>query len=168
MKNLNLGKEVERLGFFETKNFNIQGKPADLAIFFENTKTKLGEVKLNAPFHISNNNGTIGLNSETKNGDDIELIDFKIGELLADNSLKTIDGKVSIQSTYYPTGNFEIAQLNGKINKIDYQDYSINNATITNGSLINQVFQSDIALDDDILKLTYTGYVDLKGDKKLK
>ena len=168
MKNLNLGKEVERLGFFETKNFNIQGKPADLAIFFENTKTKLGEVKLNSPFHISNNNGTIGLNSETKNGDDIELIDFKIGELLADNSLKTIDGKVSIQSTYYPTGNFDIAQLNGKINQIDYQDYSINNATITNGSLINQVFQSEIALDDDILKLTYVGYVDLKGDKKLK
>jgi hypothetical protein len=33
---------------------------------------------------------------------------------------------------------------------------------------LNQVFQSDIQLDDDILKLTYSGYIDLKGDKELK
>lgn len=165
---LNLGKEVERLGFFESRNLTVQGSPSDLSILFETTKTKLGEVKLNAPFHIISNQGSIGLNSETQIGDDIEFINFQLGELLADNSLKTIDGKVSMQSTYYDNGNFEIEHVTGKVNQIDYQDYSIHNATITNGSLINQVFQSDITLDDDILKLTYTGYIDLKGDKKLK
>ncbi|MCF8410791.1 MAG: hypothetical protein K9G31_05785, partial [Crocinitomicaceae bacterium] len=168
IEKINLGKEVERLGFFETKNFNITGKPDDLTILFETTKTKLGEVKLHAPFQISSSKGTIGLKSKTKNGDDIEFIDFKLGELLADKSLNTIDGKVSLHSTYYSNGNFEIEHVSGKVNQIDYQDYSIHNATITNGSLINQVFQSDITLDDDILKLTYTGYVDLKGDKILK
>jgi hypothetical protein len=166
IEKLNLGKEVERLAFFETKNLKCNGKPSDFDILFESTKTKLGEVKLNAPFQIISN-GKMEFNTRTNSGQDIQFIDFKLGELLADNSLNTIDGAVSFQSTYYPNGNFEISRLDGKVNRFDIQDYSLHNATISNGSLINQVLQSDIQLDDDILKLTYTGYIDLKGDKKL-
>ena len=165
---LNLGKEVERLAFFETKNFQINGTPSDISLLFESTKTKLGEVKMNNPLQIKTLDSKMEFNTSTKNGNDLVFIDFKLGELLADNTLNKIDGELSINSTYYNNGNFEITQLDGKINQFDIQNYSLHRAKITNGSLINNVFQSDIQLDDDILKLTYSGYIDLKGDKELK
>jgi hypothetical protein len=165
---LNLGKEVERLAYFETKNFLINGTPNDISLLFESTKTKLGEVKLNSPLQIKTFDSKMEFNTNSKSGNDLVFVDFNLGELLADNSLNKIDGEISMNSTYYNNGNFEITQLDGKVNHFDIQDYSLHNAKITNGSLINNVFQSDIQLDDDILKLTYSGYIDLKGDKELK
>lgn len=165
---LNLGKEVERLAFFETKNFQISGAPSDLSLLFESTKTKLGEIRMNKPIQLKSFDSKLEINTSTKNGNDLVFVDFNLGELLADNSLNKIDGEISFNSTYFDNGNFEISHLDGKINQFDIQNYSLHRAKITNGSLINNVFQSDINLDDDILKLTYSGYVDLKGDKELK
>jgi len=165
---LNLGKEVERLAFFEMQNMQIDGTENDLSLLFESTKTKLGEVRLNNPIQLKFSDQKTEINTSTKNGNDIVFIDFRLGELLADNSLNKIDGAISINSTYFDNGNFEISQLDGKLNQFDINNYSLNRATITNGSLINNIFKSDIQLDDDILKLTYSGYIDLKGNKELK
>ncbi|WP_115880314.1 translocation/assembly module TamB domain-containing protein [Lutibacter oceani] len=92
----------------------------------------------------------------------IELVDFKLGEVMKDSLV----GKLSMEADIKGKG-FTLENLNtsvkGKVSKHQYKNYTYKGISL-NGVFKNKHFDGEMEVNDDNIKLNFNGLADLSKD----
>ena len=144
----------DKLGGFSIKgytNINPKNINADLEI-----NTSLGFVKSNLNISDVNNIDTAAYKGN------IVFEDFNIGAFLEDPKLGNISSDLDVNGVGFKKENLS-SQLKGDVYSIDYNNYNYQNI-IVNGEYKKSVFNGNLKIDDENIKMEFNGLADLSKD----
>ncbi|WP_157454345.1 translocation/assembly module TamB domain-containing protein [Crocinitomix catalasitica] len=115
-------------------------------------------------FKLDQNN-VYHYNGIVKSNQDIILENLNLGLIAGDASLGMLSGYISIKegSKGFSTKDMKLL-LDGNISNVTYNNYTYNNILIKDGVYAKSRFDGDVKIDDEYLKIDYSGYVDFKKD----
>ncbi|MBU2019838.1 MAG: translocation/assembly module TamB domain-containing protein, partial [Bacteroidetes bacterium] len=159
---LNLGELVNRFQYFETKNLRLDGYYSQFVVSSKEIHTGLGSATIGNGILFTENaksDGYLFSKSESDTAD-VGIKLFDLGTLLNDKNFGKLDGTFLLSGEIKGNGTVNFDEIKGKVNRFDYLGYSYQNITILNSSLIDNVLEGKIDIEDDNLNLVYDGKID--------
>lgn len=169
-KRIELDQYVNRLGYFEARDLKIDGFYSQFVIAAEKVSTNLGAVKMDNGIMFTHNPNSKSLLFERSEASsyDVKVEAFDLGAFLANKSFGQVDGTFFLSGEAFSTSDIHFTTLEGNVNRFDFLDYSYQDITLTQGTLIDNVLVAKVDVRDDNLNLTYDGFIDLNGDQHMK
>lgn len=166
---LNFDPIVNRLGYFEADEINLDGFYSQFVIAAEKVKTQLGTVRMDNGVMFTQNkeNDSYFFQRSGANNHDLKVEEFDLGGLLNNKDLGIIDGIFFISGEAKSATDIAFTTLEGEVNRLDYLNYPYSNIKILEGSLIDEQFIGKIDVKDDNVDLAYNGSIDFKNELHL-
>ncbi len=162
-----LDEHFKRLGHFEAKNARLDGFQQQFVIAAKTVKTRLGAVEFKNGILFTENkkNNSYYFEKSTADDFDVKIDSFKLGKFLDNTDLGVIDGTLDLSGEATSFGNIKFNDIEGRIEQFDYLGYRYKNITISKGKYIDNIFDSEIEINDENLNLTYSGKIDFNNRK---
>lgn len=93
---------------------------------------------------------------------EVEFVDFNVGKFFNDPLLGEISFKGDVNGSGFMLENIKTAII-GKFSKLEFKDYQYKNIVV-NGQYQNNLFDGDLLVNDDNLKLEFKGLADLSSE----
>jgi hypothetical protein len=169
-KYLSFDKYLERLVYFQAKDFRLDGFYSQFVIAADFVKTNLGKVKIDNGIMFTENpkNNSYFFEKSEASDYDVKIEEFQLGKFLNDENFGVVDGTFFLSGEAFSTADIHFNFMEGHVNRFDYMDYSYNNIYISNGSFIDKVFIAKIDVKDDNLNLVYDGFIDFNGEQHME
>lgn len=159
---------IKRLGHFEGKNIKLNGYSTQFVLSAKKIDSELGSIEMNNGVLFSKNSENMYTFQQSSAGEyDVKINNFDLGTLIQNKSIGKIDGSFFLSGNATSINNINFTTIDGNLNQFDFEDYSYKNITLTEGSLIDNVFQSKIDINDDNLALKYDGFIDFNDGNRL-
>ena len=159
---------VKRLGHLKGKNIKLNGYANEFVISAKKIDSDLGSIEMNNGILFSKNSDNIYTFQQSSASEyDVKINDFDLGTLIQNKSIGKIDGVFFFSGEAKDFENINFSNIEGNLNHFDFEGYPYNNITLSEGSLINKVFQSKIDINDDNLALKYDGFIDFNDGNRL-
>ncbi len=169
-KYLSFDKYLERLVYFQAKDFRLDGFYSQFVIAADYVKTNLGKVKIDNGIMFTENpkNKSYFFEKSEASNYDVKVEQFQLGQFLNNRSFGEVDGTFFLSGEAFSIADIHFNFMEGHVNRFDYMDYSYNNIYISNGSFIDNIFIAKIDVKDDNLNLVYDGYIDFNGNQHME
>jgi hypothetical protein len=142
---------LKRLGQVDFKGNNmISDRKIDIN---SKIKTDLGNLNLDADFLNYTDQNQVSYTGR------LNIKNFNVGKLLNEENLGLTQGVVDINGIGFTTNSLNTA-INGKIAKINFNDYDYRNISL-NGDLKHPVFDGSLTSKDENLDFEFNGLVDV-------
>ncbi len=150
-------KSIHNLGHIAI-NGEFEGRPNDFKTK-GTVETDLGKAYTDLTMDLTKNS------SNTTYSGQLELNDFKIGELLGyENSLKNITMNGHIKGVGLSAKD-AVLEVDGTIADIDYKGYKYRNLAVQ-GKLQKELFEGNVSIKDSNLIFAMKGIVDLRNSRE--
>ena len=159
---------LKRLGHLEGKNIKLDGYPNEFVISAKKINSLLGSIEMNNGLLFSktlDNNFSFQQSSASEY--DVKINQFDLGTLLQNKTIGKIDGIFFFSGNAKDLNHINFTSIEGNLNQFDFENYPYKNITLTEGSLIDNKFQSKIDINDDNLALKYDGFIDFNDENRL-
>lgn len=164
-------EHLERLKYFETKGVRLDGFHNEFVLAANNVETSLGKIEMKNGILFtenSENNSYIFKRSDSSGDFDVKIDNFELGKFLQNSDLGSIQGTLDLSGEASSFSDIRFDDIEGKIEHFDYLGYSYKNITVKKGKLIDNIFDSEVDIEDDNLELTYNGSIDFNGKTHMK
>ncbi len=121
-------------------------------IAYGDFKTKLGQIK--SDVHMKINPNKIPSYSGK-----VQAIDFNLGELIEESSIKRTSFIANVNGRGFELNNL-VEKLDAKATYFEFNNYSYRNIAV-NGSINKQVFDGELSINDKNIKLNFDGKANL-------
>ncbi len=167
---IKLDDRLKRLQFFEAHDVRLDGFYSQFVLASDLITTQLGSVRMNNGMMFTENpvkNSFFFMQSSASDFD-VKVEQFQLGKFMADSRLGVVDGIFFLSGEAFATDDIRFTSIEGNLNRFDFMDYAYKNISIQEGTYANDVFEARIDIKDDNLDLSYDGFIDLKGDQRMK
>jgi len=157
------------LEYIEASKVKLNGFTSQFVFSAKKINSKLGSIEMNNGLLFTKNTSDASYYFEKSQASeyDIKINSFDLGTLVKNKSLGKIDGIFFFSGQTDGIKTLSFSEIEGKLNYCDFDGYNYKNISLSEGSFIDQVFNSKIEIQDDNLALKYEGKIDFKNDKHL-
>lgn len=160
-KHLDMGEIVDRLKFFELRDFDMNGSMNKFIVEAAKINTELGLVRLKNGLNVQKGeNSTYLISQSSADTYDILIEEFQLGKLIQQSTFGNVDGSVNL-SAAIGTSGVDITDVKGHFNRLDFNQYAYQNIEVQHASYIKNVFDGDILINDPNLQMAFNGSIDL-------
>jgi hypothetical protein len=166
---LTFDKYLERLGYFQLRNFRLDGYYSNFVLAGEHIQTNIGAVRADNGIMFTQNkkNNSFFFERSQASEYDVKIESFNLSAFLDDRNFGMVDGTFFLSGEAFSLADIRFSLMEGNVNRFDYMGYPYSDIVIQNGSLIDKVFTARVEVEDDNLNLVYDGYIDFKGDQQM-
>ncbi len=160
---LSLGEIVNRLGYFKAIDLKVDGFYSQFVVESDKISTALGTVRLDHGIMFRENakNKSFVFEESQASEYDVKIDSFQLGKFLDEKTLGSVYGKFFLNGEVFGGGKINFNKINGELSRVDFMDYPYRNVTVTEASFVDNVFDGNVTIDDENLKLTYDGFLDV-------
>lgn len=165
---LDLGKEMKNLKFFELDKVHMHGGINSFDFEGKTIETELGVVEVNNKvFFTKKSDSLYHFQSGKYNQKDIKIQEFALGEMLEDSVLGDITAELSIKGRT-DFSSIILDSVYGDIYSFTLDQYTYQNISIQNASLENSIIEAQLAINDENVQLTYDGSIGFEEELNAK
>jgi hypothetical protein len=170
VQRIQLDEYVNRLGYFQARDLKVDGFYSQFVVAADKITTKLGAVKIDNGIMFTTNEKNNSLMFERSEAStyDVKVEKFDLGSFLASSSFGEVDGIFFLSGEAFSTSDIHFTTLEGSVNRFDFLDYSYEDISVTEGTMIDKVLVAKVDIKDDNLNLKYDGFIDFNGDQHMK
>jgi hypothetical protein len=166
-KYLELGTMAERVAYFDARNFRFKGKTSDFVVSSDTLNTNIGHIAISQGIHIyKDKNERFQFEKNHPQGKLLVVHDFNLGRLINNKDIGIVSGDFDAKGYFTQKGEFELHEVNGIVQHLDYAGYSYKNIGLEDISFTNNVLNGKINVDDPNVKLAYDGSIDLNTKQR--
>lgn len=167
-KRIQLDKYVNRLGYFQARDLRLDGLYSEFVVAADRITTRLGSVKMDNGVIFYPQPNSLKFQRSEASTYDVKVEEFDLGTFLANSSFGTVDGTFFLSGEAFSTNDIHFTTLEGDVNRFDFLDYSYSKIKLSKGTMIDNVLEAVVEVEDDNLNLTYDGFIDFNGDQRMK
>jgi hypothetical protein len=162
-KYLKLDKTIKNFEFIDIKDLNVNGVYSKFILKSDYIASKLGTLELDNGILIKENKKRNSFTFEkTLNSEfNVKIDSFLLGKFLNDKNIGSLTGNFLLAGEVFSSGKLDFNEIKGQINKFSYQNYNYKLIDIENATFVNNIFDGKINVEDENIKLTYDGFLDL-------
>ncbi|MCT4560721.1 MAG: translocation/assembly module TamB [Crocinitomicaceae bacterium] len=167
---IELDPMTNRFEYFEGKDVRLDGFYNRFVLSAQEVNSELGNIECtNGILFVENpeNHSFKFRRSEAKEYD-IVVKQFHLDQLLNDQNYGLLSGEFFLSGEATSFKDIRFDSIIGKVNRFDYMDYSYEKIQIIDGSLIDNVLDAKVEVEDDNLALVYDGYIDFNANQHMK
>ncbi|MBI1837445.1 MAG: translocation/assembly module TamB domain-containing protein [Flavobacteriia bacterium] len=166
---LTFDKYIDRLSFFEARNFKLDGFYSQFVVASNQLKTALGSVKFdNGIMFTENRENNSYLFEKSQASDyDVKIENFQLDQFLEDETFGRVDGTVFLSGEIKSLSDIKFNDIEGNIHHLEYLDYVYENVFVEKGKYIDDRIDGIIEVKDNNLNLIFEGFIDLKGEQQM-
>lgn len=159
--NLNLGSILSSLDFIKLKSMKIYGIHGKLR--FEPTVIHSGKgtVQLQSALVLDEVNGKILGHAVQPDSVLLNIHNLLLGEIIGVSEIGTVNGKIGLNTFLFEGEKYEIADIKGKINDIQYDGYNYRNILLKEVDIKDELANVDIVVNDPNLMAEIQGDISL-------
>lgn len=162
IRRLDFDEMIHRLQYAEIRNTSMKGSVDQFALKSDKLQSVLGSVQLDNEMTFTKlKEGGYAFERTIGEKYDVVVDSFNLAKFLDNPTFGNVTGQVYVSGVVGQKDLIRLETLSGAISKFRFNDYTYSNISVANGSLIENVLDADLTVDDPHLKLTYTGSIDV-------
>jgi len=167
MKSIDVGEQARSLGFAELRRFHVDGTLNQFVLKADKIATNLGSVRLNNGIRFNaDKEGGYAFTRTNNSNYDVKIDSFQLGKFIGVKDFGTVTGSAFLTGVVGQKDMIRLTEVSGDFQKFGFNNYNYTNISVTEGSFINNVFQSKIDINDPHLVMHYEGLVDVNKEQR--
>lgn len=162
MRKVDFDEMVDRLQYVELQNTSVNGSVNQFAVKSDKLQSVLGSVQLDNPITFNKlQEGGYSFNRTLGVQYDIVIDSFNLAKFLDNNTFGNVSGQVYLSGVVGQKDMIRLETLEGEIFKFKFNEYTYSNISVTNGSFIKNILNTNLNIQDPNLKLAFDGSIDV-------
>lgn len=161
---------TNRFGHFEGKDVHLDGFYNRFVLSAKEINSDIGRVEMeNGILFVENpQNNSFKFRRSESSEYDIVVKEFHLDRLLNDPNFGVLAGDFFLSGEATSFREIRFDSIIGKVHRFDYMDYSYEKIQIVDGSLVDNILDAKVEVEDDNLALVYDGYIDFNANQHME
>lgn len=158
---------IKNVSYADIRNLKFNGTLEAFTVDATRIKTDVGAISLNKGIKITHTAKNSYLIANAPTSDLLMSIDsLNLGKFLANPDLGIMTGNVDFKGELFSNGNFNAQNIHVNIDRIRFKGYNYSNIALKDAQFVNQIFEGDLEVNDENLKLDLQANLNLNKSQR--